>query len=71
MCYLGGNSAIATGDFGAVNSQQTSKQGIKDTPAAYAEAISAACGGLNHPDLTLTAARNSGRAIDFLIENGA
>ena len=33
--------------------------------------ISAACGGLNHPDLTLTVARNSGRAIDFLIENGA
>ena len=71
MSYLGGNSAIATGDFGAVNSQLTRKQGIKDTPEAFAEDISAACGGLNHPDLTLTVARNSGRAIDFLIENGA
>ena len=50
MSYLGGNSAIATGDFGAVNSQLTRKQGIKDTPEAFAEDISAACGGLNHPD---------------------
>ena len=71
MSYLGGNSAIATGDFGAVGSMLTKKQGVKDSPEAFAADISAACGGLNHQDLTLTVARNSGRAIDFLIENGA
>lgn len=71
MSYLGGNSAIATGDFGAVDSMLTRRQGVKDSPEAFAEDISAACGGLNHPDLTLTIARHSGRAIDFLIENGA
>ena len=50
MSYLGGNSAIATGDFGAVNSQLTRKQGIKDTPEAFAEDISAACGQLRRED---------------------
>lgn len=51
MSYLGGNSAIATGDFGAVGSMLTKKQGIKDSPEAFAADISAACGGLNHQDL--------------------
>lgn len=70
MPYFGGNSCIATGDFAAVDSVLAKKQGVQDSPESFAGDISKACGGLNHIDLTLTVAQNSGRAIDFLIDNG-
>lgn len=71
MDVLGGASAIAAGDMAAVGSALARKHGIQDSPEALAADIAKLGGGYHHPELTLTLARNCGRAMDFMVEHGA
>ena len=71
MPVLGGSSAIAAGDMAAVGSSLAKKHGIKDSPEMFAKDIEKLGGGFNHPELTMTLAKNCGRAMDFIVAHGA
>lgn len=71
MPVLGGSSAIAAGDMAAVGSALAKKHGIKDSPEAMAADITKMGGGFNHPELTMTLAKNCGRAMDFIVAHGS
>lgn len=71
MDVLGGSSAIAAGDMAAVGSSLAKENAIEDSPVLLVSDIAKLSGGYHHKELTLTMARNCGRAMDFMVAHGA